>query len=272
MPPPRYPSDLSDREWAILQPLLSSPEKRGRPPKWPLRHVADAVFYLLRSGCSWRMLPHEYPPWQTVYYHFRKWRMDGRLRRAHDRIRESVREKEGRGRDPSAAVIDSQVVKTTPVGGPERGYDGAKRMAGRKRHILVDTGGLVLAARVHGADLPDRDGGRRLLGEEPDLPQLELLWADGAYTRGFREWLQEERGCRVEVPRHRDRQLWRYGLKEKPHGFLVLPRRWVVERTFAWLGLSRRFSKDYERLPQTAEAMIYGAMSRLMLRRLARAA
>ena len=152
MPPPRYPSDLSDEEWAILEPLLSSAERRGRPPKWPLRHVADAVFYLLRSGCSWRMLPREYPPWQTVYYHFRRWRLDGRLRRAHDRLRTAVREVEGRDRDPSAAVIDSQVVKTTPVGGPERGYDGAKRLSGRKRHILVDTGGLVLAARVHGAN------------------------------------------------------------------------------------------------------------------------
>jgi putative transposase len=274
MPPPRYPSDLSDEEWAILQPLLSSPEKRGRPPKWPLRHVADAVFYLLRSGCSWRMLPREYPPWQSVYYHFRKWRMDGRLRRAHDRLRTAVRVAEGRDRDPSAAVIDSQVVKTTPVGGPERGYDGAKRLAGRKRHILVDTGGLVLVARVHGADLQDRDGGRRLLAEDlrRELPQMELLWADGAYTGGFREWLRRRLGWRVEVPHHRDRQLWRYGLEEKPRGFQVLPRRWVVERTFAWLGLSRRFSKDYERLPETAEAMIYGAMSRLMLRRLARAA
>jgi putative transposase len=160
MSPPRYPSDLSDEEWIILEPLLSSAEKRGRPPKWPLRHVADAVFYLLRSGCSWRMLPKEYPPWQTVYYHFRKWRIDGRLHRAHDRLREAVREREGRESDPSAAVIDSQVVKTTPVGGPERGYNGAKRLSGRKRHILVDTGGLVLAARVHSADLPDRDGGR----------------------------------------------------------------------------------------------------------------
>ena len=187
MPPPRYPSDLSDAEWAILEPLLSSPEKRGRPPKWPLRRMVDAVFYLLRSGCSWRMLPREYPPWQTVYYHFRKWRLDGRLRRAHDWLREEVRRAEGRDRDPSAAVIDSQVVKTTPVGGPERGYDGAKRLAGGKRHILVDTNGLVLAARVHGADLHDRDGGKRLLEEGEGLSRMELLfWADGARTRaGF---------------------------------------------------------------------------------------
>jgi putative transposase len=165
------------------------------------------VFYLLRSGCSWRMLPREHPPWQTVYYHLRRWRLDGRLRKAHDRLREEVREAEGRDRDPSAAVIDSQVVKTTRVGGPERGYDGAKRLAGRKRHILVDTGGLVLAAKVHGADLPDRDGGRRLLSEGRVLPRVELLWADGAYTGGFREWLRRQLGCRLEVPHHPDRQL-----------------------------------------------------------------
>jgi putative transposase len=120
-----YPSDLTDHEQNLLQPLLASPERRGRPPKWPARRIADAVFYLLRSGCAWRMLPREYPPWQTVYYHFRKWRIDGRLRRAHDRLREAVREREGREPDPSTAVIDSQVVKITPVGGPERGYDGA---------------------------------------------------------------------------------------------------------------------------------------------------
>ena len=206
MPPPCYPSDLSDEEWANLEPLLSSAEKRGRPPKWPHRHVADAVFYLLRSGCSWRMLPREYPPWQTVYYHFRKWRIDGRLRRAHDPLREAVRESEGRDRAPSAAVIDSQVVKTTPVGGPERGYDGAKRLAGRKRHIVVDTGGLVLAAKVHGADLPDRDGGKRLLEDGQELPRMGLLWADGAYTGGFREWLRRRLGWRLEVPHHPDRQ------------------------------------------------------------------
>jgi putative transposase len=161
-----YPSDLSDAEWALLEPLLASPERRGRPPKWSARRIADAVFYLLRSGCAWRMLPREYPPWQTVYYHFRKWRRDGRLRQAHDRLRATVRESEGKDRDPSGAVLDSQVARTTGVGGPERGYDGAKRLAGRKRHLLVDTGGLVLGVHVHTASLHDRDGGRELLSDE----------------------------------------------------------------------------------------------------------
>ena len=169
-----YPSDLSDAEWALLEPLLASPERRGRPRKWSARRIADAVFYLLRSGCAWRMLPREYPPWQTVYYHFRKWRRDGRLRQAHNRLRATVRESEGRDRDPCGAVLDSQVVRTTGVGGPERGFDGAKRLAGRKRHLLVDTGGLVLGVHVHAASLHDRDGGRELLADELQgkLPRL----------------------------------------------------------------------------------------------------
>ena len=200
------------------------------------------------------MLPREYPPWQTVYYHFGKWRRDGRLRQAHDRLRRAVREEaEGRDRDPSGAVIDSQAVKGTGVGGSERGYDGAKRLFGRKRRLLVDTGGLVLGARVHAANLHDRDGAQVLLSEElkEDLPRLELLWADGAYARGFREWAEEERGWRVEVPHHQDRQLWRYGLKGKPRGFRVLPRRWVESKGpspgWATLGGSPRITSGCRR-------------------------
>jgi transposase len=182
-----------------------------------------------------------------------------------------VREAEGRAPDPSGAILDSQAVKTTGVGGPARGYDGAKRLAGRKRHLLVDTGGLVLGAHVHAASLHGREEGRRLLAEElrGELPGLAVVWADAAYTGRFREWVREERGWRVEVPRHPDRRLWRYGLEEKPRGFRVLPRRWVVERTLAWLGQARRLARDYERLPETGEAMIHWAMSRIMLRRLA---
>jgi transposase len=191
-----YPTLLSLRphrpeEWNLLEPLLASPERRGRPPKWPARQVADAVFYLLRSGCAWRMLPREYPPWQTVYYHFGKWRRDGRLQEAHDRLRAAVREAEGRNRNPSGAVIDSQALKGTGVGGPERGYDGAKRLSGRKRHLLVvDTSGLVLSglvlgARVHAASVHDHDGAQGLLTNElkKDLPRLELVWAEGAYHK-----------------------------------------------------------------------------------------
>jgi putative transposase len=237
-----YATDLSDEEWIYLRARLPGVPKTVRMRAHALRDVFDAIFYVLRSGCPWRMLPGDFPPWPTVYYHFRKWRLDGRLRQAHERLREAVREAQGRNPDPSGAVIDSQVVKGSGVGGPERGYDGAKRLSGRKRHLLVDTNGLVLSAHVHAASLHDRDGAQKLLNDElaEKLPRLAVLWADAAYTGRFRSWVRDERGWRVEVPRHPYRQLWRYGLEEKPRGFQVLPRRWVVERTFAWLGQVRR--------------------------------
>ena len=267
-----YPSDLSDAEWALLAPLLPTPKPTGRPRKWSDRLIADAVFYVLRSGCAWRMLPREFPPWSTVFCRFRRWRLDGTLHRAHEVLRALVRQRAGRAAESTAAVIDSQSAKTTGVGGPARGYDGGKRVNGRKRHVLVDVMGLVLAACVHAADVPDREGARLLVEAAPAaLQSVQRVWADQGYTGSLAEWLHQRRGWQLEVVRHPARQAWRYGHEDRPpHTFQVLPRRWVVERTFAWLGQSRRLSKDYERLPTTSEAMIYGAMSRLMLRRLTR--
>jgi transposase len=271
MPDRSYPSDLSDAEWAVLEPLLPRPSRFGRPLKWPRRMMAEAIFYLVRSGCAWRMLPRHFPPWQTIHSQLTRWRKDGTLKRLHDRLREHAREKAGRSREASAAVIDSQTTRATGAGGPERGFDAGKKTFGRKRHLLVDASGLVLLAHIHAASLHDTAGARQMveMTSSTALPHLELVWADGAYTGPFAKWLDQARGWRVEVPFHRQRQAWRYGLEDKPKGFQVIPRRWVVERTFAWLSRSRRLARDYERLPETGVAMIHTAMSRIMLRRLA---
>ena len=270
-----YPSDLSDEEWAILGPLITPGKQAGHPQLFGLRRIVEAVFYLLRTGCQWRALPHEYPPWSTVFYHFAKWRRQGIWERINTALRERHSVLNGRKPQPTAAIIDSQSARTTEAGGP-RGYDAAKKVSGRKRHILVDTEGSLLKARVHPADIHDRRGAELLLeGLSREFPRIALLWADSAY-QGLKAWLAATLGWALTISKH-----WWTGLHgvwlapgqqppEIPRGFHVLKRRWVVERTLAWIGRNRRMSRDFERLIKTSEMLLYASMARVMLRRLAK--
>lgn len=257
-----YDTDLTDAEWEQLAPLVPPAKLGGRPPKHSRREILNGIFYAVRSGSAWKLLPHDLPPWRTVYHYFWSWRREGIWQKIHDTLRQRVREAAGREANPSAAILDSQSVRTSEAGGP-RGYDAGKQIAGRKRHILVDTLGLLLLVVVTAANVQDREGAQLLL-----LPlarqfrRLRLIWADGAYAgpletwvRGLRKWGK----LRLDIVRRPKGQ----------KGFLVLPWRWRVERTFAWLCRPRRLKCDYERLPQTTEALIYVAMIRLMTRRLA---
>jgi putative transposase len=284
-----YLTDLSDAEWSCLGFLLPPPKTGGRPKSHSPRAILDAIFYVLRSGCSWRLLPRDFPPWKTVYHYFRQWRLDGTFERLNAALRERLRIKSGRNAQPSAAIVDSQSAKTTGVGGEARGYDGGKKIRGRKRHLLVDTEGFVLKAKVHSAKIPDQDGLRLLLESAGTaVSELKHLWLDAGYEGRGKRWAEEILGLSVEVVRKPPKptpekvaRIWAQELAKEGEkidwqrlmplrGFRVLPRRWVVERTFSWLGQNRRMSKDYERLCASAEAFVYVAMIRLMVRRLGR--
>ena len=261
-----YQSDLKDQEWKWLKRLLPKPStkgSRGRPQEWPPREIINAILYLLRTGCQWRMLPHDLPPWQTVYYHKRKWCQSGLWEKVNQVLREQVRQEAGREATPSAGIVDAQSVKTTLVKGV-RGYDAGKRVNGRKRHIVVDTLGLLLLVLVTTGNVQDKPGGKQLLTQlrqRLQLPRLQLLWADGGYGgQPFTDWVKDTFGWIWKVVKRND----------DVKGFHVLPRRWVVERTFGWLNNYRRLSKDYEELPLTSETFIYLSMSHIMLRRLAK--
>lgn len=255
-----FETDLTNAQWEYLQPMLPKPKQYGRRPT-DRRQVINGILYVLKGGIPWRLLPQSFPPWQTVYHVFRAWTLDCTWAALHDALRACVRVDEGRDIQPSAAILDSQSVKSDGHGGSV-GYDAAKKIKGRKRHLLVDTLGLVLGVIVTPADCPERDGAQRVLQQVGDwFKRLRKLWVDGGYSgESFAQWvLSQWPKLKVEVVKRSDAAT----------GFEVLPRRWIVERTFGWLMRHRRLVRDYERTEASAEAWIHLAMIRIQLRRLA---
>ena len=257
-----YPSDLTDEQWAILEPLVPPPAPRGRPREVDIREVINAVFYLNRGGIAWRLLPHDFPPWKTVYNYFAAWRDDGTWEAMLTALRERVRVAAGREPTPSGCAVDSQSAQSAGAGG-ECGFDAAKKVKGRKRHISVDTMGILLAVVVTAASVDDATAARDVFDQlhPDDFPRLAVAFVDNKYhNHALHAWLDgfTDGRCRLEVKAR----------PEGAQGFVPVAKRWVVERTFAWLLRYRRHAKDYERLTESSEAMIRVSMIHLLLRRL----
>ena len=262
---PRYPSDMSDAEWAVTEPTLPEPAwkqgRGGRPAEHCRRDIVDAIRYLVKEGIQWRAMPAGFPPWSTTYDYLAGWQESGATAAMHDELREQCRIAAGRRPEPTAAVIDSQSVKAAEtVASASRGFDAGKKINGRKRHIAVDVTGLLLVIVITAASVQDRDGARALLWRlRACYRTVTLVWADGGYAGKLLAWAQSNLRLTVEIVK-----------RTAAHAFVVLRRRWVVERTFAWITRSRRTVRDYERLSEHHATMVYWSMIIIMTRRLAR--
>jgi putative transposase len=271
-----YPSDLTDAEWEILEPLIPAISEEAVNVKYTRREIVNGILYVLRSGCPWRLMPHDLPAWGTVYDYFRMWQKQGIWDQVVEALRKRMRRKQGRDEEPSAAVIDSQSIKTSAVRGEAKGFDMGKKIWGRKRHALVDTEGNLMEIKVTGAQASDLAGGIKLLelllGR---FPRLKLLWGDSRYGGKLREWVKEHFGWDVQTVRRLGTAFDTGTIEPEPKikaskgGFVVQPRRWVIERTFAWITRWRRLARDHEGLPESSEAFIKISASRRMLSHLA---